>query len=576
MTPSSDQGWYLLLGRLALRTRHSWRYGLSTTAGLVCGVWLYLQALAPAFGARISPEKLKELRQQAARYEREHNWEKACELYELVLRDNNTLPEIRARWRHALRRYYQVRRHLDSSYHKDVLTLKYNQSLNLYKIVLHNLLDSSVDRHKLSPSRLFRKGLEELTHALSDPTFCRTRLRGLRPEQTREFRGYLQRTWGSSAAVLSRDDALERVREVAMKALSALRLDPTTTVLEFTCGACYAIDDYTVYLTPGQFRELADLLKRGAYVGVGARLAVLENRLIVDETYPGSPADEYEDQTKQPKNLDKKLAEGDVVLAIDKKPAAGLSAEAAMRLLEGETGTEVALEIVRPGSMTSKTARLQRRPFVVPSVASRMESGVIGYVRITSFQETTLEYLDTALAELNKQGMKALILDLRGNSGGLFKVGVETARRFLTEGVIVSERYYDPGLDTVHEARNPAALTIPLVVLVDGETASAAEVVAGALKDHKRARVVGQTSYGKGCTQGLLPLPVRGLLEYPQHERGKPTGAIRITVAHFFSPAGYAYAGRGVLPDVPVDLDANQQLIRALDEAQRLLGMMMQ
>jgi carboxyl-terminal processing protease len=548
-----------------VRSRRSWRYGLCVTAGLVCGVWLYLQVLTPVGAASLSPERVKQLRKLAAKYEREHNWEKACELYEQVLRFNSTLSEFRARYRHALRRYYQVRRHLDTTYRKDVLTLEYNQSLNLYKIVLHNLLDGTVDKHKLTPGLLFRKGLEELSNALADPTFCQTRLRGLRPEQTRAFRDHLRRTWGSAAAVLTREDALERVREVAMKALSALRLDPTTTVLEFTCGSCYAIDDYTVYLPPGQFRELADLLKRGAYVGVGARLAVVNNKLIIDEVYDNSPAE------------DKKLVRGDVVLTIDKKPAAGLSAEAAMRLLEGEAGTTVTLEILRPGRATpEQPVVLKRRAFVIPSVAYRMESGVIGYVRITCFQDTTLGDLDTALAKLSEQGMKSLILDLRGNSGGLFKAGVETVRRFLAQGVIVRERYYDPSLDTVHEAQNPAALTLPLVVLVDGETASAAEVVAGALKDHKRACLVGQTTYGKGCTQGLLPLPVRGLLKYPQEETGQPTGAIRITVSHFFSPAGYPYTGRGVTPDIPADLDPEQQFSRALEEAQRQLGMMMQ
>jgi carboxyl-terminal processing protease len=545
-----------------LRSGRYWRAGLCVTVALSCGLWL----LAPALAAPVPPEKLKQLRKEAEKYERQHNWERACEVYEQLLRLNNNSPGIRARYRHALRRYYQVRRHQDISYRKGVLTLKYSQSINLYEVVLYNLLEGALDKHKLTPGLLFRKGLEELTNALADPTFCQTHLRGLRPERTREFRTYLQRTWGSSASVLTREQAVERVREVAMKALSVLKLDSTTTVMEFTCGSCYAIDDYTVYLTPGQFRELADLLKKGEYVGVGLRLAVVNNKLVIDEILPNSPAE------KEPL-----LAEGVVIVSIDKKPASELSAEAAMRLLEGEPNTDVVLRVTPAhGMMPAQTVTLTRRPFVIPSVASRMESGVVGYVRITSFQETTLADLDKALADLSNQGMKALILDLRGNSGGLFEVGVETARRFLTHGVIVSTRHHDPKLNTVYHARNPSALTVPLVVLVDCETASAAEVVAGALKDRKRARVIGQTTYGKGCTQGLLRLPARGLLQYPPVEGDKPTGAIRITVARFFSPAGYEYTDRGVIPDVPVDLDPEQQLVRALEEAQSLLGMTMQ
>src|SRR5207249_2814239 len=123
------------------------------------------------------------------------------------------------------------------------------------------------------------------------------------------------------------------------------------------------IDDYTVYLTPGQFRELADLLKRGEYVGVGARLAVVNGKLVVEETFPDSPAEDIDKDT-----MTRKLYTGDVVVSIDKKSTAGLSAEAAMRLLEGEAGTEVVLEVVRSDSMSPRPVRLTRRAFVISSV----------------------------------------------------------------------------------------------------------------------------------------------------------------------------------------------------------------
>jgi len=234
-----------------LRSRRLCVYGLGITAALLCGLWL----LSPALASPVSPEKIKQLRKQAAKYERQYNWEKACEVYEQLLRLNSQLPEVRARYRHALRRYYQVRRHQDSTYRKDVLTLKYSQSLRLYEIVQFNLLEGSLDKHRLDAGRLFRKGLEEFISALADPTFCETHLRGLRPEQTRDFRTYLRQQWGSPASPLTREQAADQVRAVAMKALSVLRLNATTTVMEFTCGSCYAIDEYNVYLTPGQARN---------------------------------------------------------------------------------------------------------------------------------------------------------------------------------------------------------------------------------------------------------------------------------------------------------------------------------
>src|SRR5207302_1152257 len=145
--------------------------------------------------------------------------------------------------------------------------------------------------------------------------------------------------------------------------------------------------------------------------------------------------------------------------------------------------------------------------------------------------------------------------DLRGNAGGLVEVAIETARRFLPSGVIVSTQNHDPRHNTVYQASNPGALALPLVVLVDGDTASAAEVLAGALKDNKRARLVGQATYGKGCSQGLLKLPAAS--------GGVPTGAVRITVARLFSPSGAPYTGRGVVPHVV----APRRLMRdSLDE----------
>src|SRR5262249_10640623 len=144
---------------------------------------------------------------------------------------------------------------------------------------------------------------------------------------------------------------------------------------------------------------------------------------------------------------------------------------------------------------------------------------------------------------LKAGGVKGVILDLRGNSGGSFDAAVNSARRFLTGGVIVSTRNHQAKV-TRHMVRNGSGivpLTVPMVVLVDGETASAAEILAGALKENGGAKLVGQTTYGKGCSQGLFQLAaVKG---------GTVVGAIRITMAKFLSPKGEAYSGRGIAPD---------------------------
>src|SRR5262249_43362291 len=145
---------------------------------------------------------------------------------------------------------------------------------------------------------------------------------------------------------------------------------------------------------------------------------------------------------------------------------------------------------------------------------------------------------------------------------------IEVARRFLSSGVIASTQNSDPKFNTVYQARNPHALSLPMVVMIDGDTASAAEVLAGALKENKRSRLVGQMTFGKGCTQCIL--------KFPSATGGIPTGGMRLTVARFYSPEGLPYSGRGVVPHVLVETPflsslsgADPQMDAALQEAQR-------
>jgi len=186
----------------------------------------------------------------------------------------------------------------------------------------------------------------------------------------------------------------------------------------------------------------------------------------------------------------------------------------------------------------------------------------IGYCKLTTFHDSTVQELRDAILQLQTQGMRVLILDLRGNPGGLFKVAVQSSRLFLSDGVIVFTQSRLPEFNETHRSRNADALGMPLVVLVDGETASAAEVLAGALKENRRATLVGQTTFGKGSIQCVVPLE-------------KIPAGIRITVAKFYSPANYPYSGHGVTPNNGMEFtDRTAQLNAALQEAQQLAMML--
>jgi carboxyl-terminal processing protease len=199
--------------------------------------------------------------------------------------------------------------------------------------------------------------------------------------------------------------------------------------------------------------------------------------------------------------------------------------------------------------------RSVEEPLFIATPGDEMDKSAIGYIRINSFSDTTPQDLKSAILRLQSSGMEVLILDLRGNPGGSFPAGEKVAELFLTEGVIV----YKQGRlkEESHKAQNPDAFTMPLVVLVDGETASAAEVVAGALKENNRARLVGQTTFGKGSIQTMIQFD-------------KVPAGMRITVAHFLSPSNQPYHGQGVAPHRVVELNgfsADTQLLVAQEEA---------
>ncbi len=218
--------------------------------------------------------------------------------------------------------------------------------------------------------------------------------------------------------------------------------------------------------------------------------------------------------------------------------------------------------------MRPRVFTLTRQAFFVPSVVDLQmldEQIGIGYFQLVGFQESTVAEMDEAVQQLQMQGMKVLILDLRGNPGGLFQTAVHVAERFITAGVIVATESQISTYNKTYTANNLNAWKVPLVLLIDGDTASAAEIIAGAFKDHRRATLVGQTTFGKGSIQYVVELT------------SVPAG-IKITQARFFSPTGHFYGKGGVSPHMSVERTSmmafdEAQLQAAVQAAQRLVMM---
>jgi carboxyl-terminal processing protease len=528
----------------------------------------------------LSPNRvIAELCSTGDKFEREGNWAKACEKYDEILRLDRGRSDIRRRFQECFRRLQQARRHRDPSY-KHIASLKYSHALQLYEMMLASLQAHYVDRRAATPARMYQGGVEELRAALKstllrDSVFRGNFLAHVQDDDIRLFISQLTRKWLRPEllkSIRTSGDAAEQVRQVAMAAqrparFGGLDLSASVVVLEFACGACTVLDEYTFYLTPSQFSRLTAAVRGSKFVGVGIDLCRRDDKIVIVRVLRGSPAA----RANPPLKVD------DEIIRIDDKAVYDLSAEAAMDLLKGDSGTTVDLQIVADGMM-DRQVTLERKKLTPQSVdfgwltqrfsmSEPEEKPDLGYIQIFNFQRNTPQELDSALLALKEGGVKGLILDLRGNAGGSFEAAVACARRFLSGGVIVTTKGPNAKISK-HLVRNGSLVvpvTVPLVVLVDEDTASAAEVLAAALKENGGFKVVGQRTFGKGCSQRLLQLTVaRG---------GAILGALRVTVAKFLSPSGEAFNGRGVTPTHLVErhIDPSGMDDHQLFEAKKLL-----
>lgn len=302
-------------------------------------------------------------------------------------------------------------------------------------------------------------------------------------------------------------------------------------------GMVTALDPHSAYLDSQEFEEIR-LSTTGSYPGIGIEVVPDGGAVKVLHPIDGSPAQRAG------------LKRGDEIVSIDGVEIGGdlASATAHMR---GAPGSTVRLTIRRKGSAALLEFTLRRAQVEVSSVTGETLEPGYGYIRITSFTETTAEDLSHAILNLkrdNKRGIKGLMLDLRDNPGGVLEAGVAVADDFLEQGVIVSADGRTPEARFRMDATHHGDLLngAPLVVLVDAGTASASEIVAGALKDHGRALLIGRKTYGKGSVQTVMPL--------------SHGGALKLTTSRYFTPSGASIQGKGIVPDIvesgPKDPDA--------------------
>ena len=472
-----------------------------------------------------SADEPQALMEQGLDHERQHNWTAAIETYRKAVERWPSRTEYSRRLRLCELHFKLIRRYQDVSFRGVLLRLPREQAIDVYAEVLDRIQTHYVDPVPLEP--LVRHGLDNLEVALRDPLFLNTNVAAAAPERVTWLREQLRKMRGQ-LAVADRTAAIEIALSACELARRGIELPPTAVLLEFTCGACDALDDFSSYLTPDKLEDLYAMID-GNFVGLGIELKNDPQGLRLVGVIRGGPAWEAG------------IVTGDRIVKVAGQVVKGLSLDEAANRLQGAEGTSIDLEILKRDG-DRRDVRLIRRHVDVESItrAKIVEPAEgIGYVQLAGFQKTSTEELDQAISGLQALGMKTLVLDLRGNPGGLLNVAVEIAGRFIDEGVIVSTRGRAAGQSQVLRASGRARWRMPMYLLVDHDSASASEILAGALQDHHRATVIGDRTYGKGSVQSIFSL------------RSAPAG-LKLTTAKFYSPRNRPYSEQGVTPDVPV------------------------
>ncbi|HET6616946.1 MAG TPA: S41 family peptidase [Gemmatimonadota bacterium] len=319
----------------------------------------------------------------------------------------------------------------------------------------------------------------------------------------------------------------EAIHQVSDKYVDSIPSD--SLYMRALNGMLLSLDPYSQLLSPKDYEDL-QIHTQGNYEGLGIRIDVVDQVLTVISPIEGTPA------------YKAGLLPGDRIVSVDGVPTRGWTEEKAVQELRGPQGSEVKLSIAREGLDEPLEVTIERRPIALAAVPyAFMLTDGIGYVRFTQFSEHGRDEIRDAVRRLEKQGMRSLVLDLRDNPGGLLDQAIEVTDLFLPRGAeIVSTRGRMSESDRVYDARDNDDFSVhPMIVLVNQASASASEIVSGALQDHDRALLVGQTTWGKGLVQSLFPLDDGYFL--------------KLTTARYYTPSG-----RSIQRDESLDIDFNE------------------
>ncbi len=474
-----------------------------------------------AVAETVSPTGYQE---QGRELEQSGQWGEALALYQQALKEFPKNAALVQRRSMARLHFDLDRRYSDTSFLSTISETSGTKALNVYAEVLLRVQSYYVDEPQWN--ELAGYGLTSLEVALETPSFRQRNLRGVTDQQIARAVDVTRAELRKLSAE-TRNDAYVIAGTAARTMESEIGLAPQATVYEFVCGAISALDPYSAFMSSNQYTETMSQIE-GNFVGLGVELRTHKDHLEIVSVINGGSASHGG------------ITRGDRIIAVDDMAVAKVGSERAADMLRGVEGSFVRVAVDRGG--IPRDIDLERKRVEIPSVdgVRMVDPGRgVGYIQLTNFQKTTARDFDAALWQLQRQGMRSLIVDVRGNPGGLLSASVEVADRFIGSGVIVSTRGRNPLEDYTHRAESAGTWNLPLVVLIDENSASASEIFAAAIRDHQAGKIVGERSYGKGSVQGIFPLNISG-------------GGVRLTTAKFYSPTGKAISEVGVDADYAV------------------------
>ena len=457
--------------------------------------------------------------------ENNRQWVEAINHYEATLKRFADDEGLKYGLRRTRIHFGVDRRYSDRSFEEKLLTKGRAEALDLFEDILSRVQYEYVEPVK--ETRFVAHGTESLYMALKNNRFtAKNKLDDKTEAIDRVRQSLIKDFW--NRRIDSRMQARSTVTAVCDLCQRELGISGTVVVMEYIFGGCNALDEYSNFLTPDRYNDLFGSIQ-GELVGIGIEMKGVKGRgMHLVNVLFNSPAERGG------------LQPDDYLVAIDGTDCKDLSTDDAARLLRGTSGSQVKLTYESPDG-AQKSGDFIRQRVQIHSVTRKLmldEVSGIGYIRMEGFQNNTAEELDEALRGLERQGMKALIWDLRGNPGGLLETAAAVIDRFIDRGVLVSTKGRSPEQNQVFQAHGNNVRHYPLALIVDENSASASEIVAGAIRDHHRGKIVGRKTYGKWSVQSIIHLP-------------GDTG-LKLTTAKFYSPDDKNYSGKGLAPDVEV------------------------